>query len=280
MKEQLLYYNNKGILKLDLNKYPYKSELSDLKDWSWGFNERFGNLESFYRDGVTKILSTVIAGDYLEPRDKLCDVFTADLIAGKPGKLVMNDWELDCYIVRAEHENRNELARKIQFTVRSEDATWVRKQTRTFNGTASGGGEVETDYGRDYTFVDGVVGRGYDYGYNVIETHFASIDLSGVDNGYEIIIYGPQTDPVIYIDGYPIKVNVEISALERLRVISNGRTKDIHILAANGAERDAFIYRDKEHSPFISLGEHTELTYGNIRFDFTAIERRSASTWT
>lgn len=93
------------------------------------------------------------------------------------------------------------------------------------------------------------------------------------------MIYGPQVNPVIYLNNQPIQVNVELSATERLQIISNGNVKTIKILSPNGAATDAFVYRDKENSPFLMLGQHTDLTFGQIRFDFTTIERRSEPTW-
>lgn len=122
--------------------------------------------------------------------------------------------------------------------------------------------------------------RGYIYGYSQPESHYDSIDLPGTGNGYEIMIYGPQVNPVIYLDNQPIQVNVTLEATERLHIVSNGSVKTIEILQPNGAATDAFVYRDKEHSPFLTLGQHTDLTFGQIRFDFTTIERRSEPTWT
>ena len=70
-----------------------------------------------------------------------------------------------------------------------------------------------------------------------------------------------------------------IDETERLQIISNGSVKTIKVLSATGQETDAFVYRDKENSPFLTLGTHTDLTFGQIRFDFTTIERRSEPAW-
>jgi hypothetical protein len=122
--------------------------------------------------------------------------------------------------------------------------------------------------------------RGYNYGYSQPESHYNSIDLPGTGNGFEVMVYGPQVDPVIYLNNHPVQVNVELSATERLHIVSNGNIKTIQILTPSGSATDAFVYRDKENTPFITLGQHTDLTFGQIRFDFTTIERRSEPTWT
>ena len=171
------------------------------------------------------------------------------------------------------------LDRKAKFRVRSVNSTWIRTNTRSYNGVP-GGGLGGEDLGRDYTYTDGLLGRGYNYGYSQPESHAAVINLPGTGNGFEVMVYGPQTNPVIYLNNKPIQVNVELSAQQRLHIVSNGSVKTIEILSASGQATDAFVYRDKENSPFLTLGQHTDLTFGQIRFDFTTIERRSEPTWT
>ena len=223
-------------------------------------------------------LIIAIAGDYLKAHDDLCDIFAADIIAGAPGQLRANDWTLNCYITEAEYEYGHALSRKAVFKVVSEDPSWIRKNTRVLSGDS--GGSSEDDYGRDYTLENSILGRGYNYGYSIAGSHTAEITLPGSQNGYEIMFYGPMTDPVIYLNGHPVQVNVTIVAGQRLRIVSNGSEKTIKILSSTGVETDAFIYRSKTDTPFIDIGQYTEVSFGDFRFDFTTIERRSEPTWT
>ena len=78
------------------------------------------------------------------------------------------------------------------------------------------------------------------------------------------MIYGPATNPTIYINNEPVTVNVTIGANERLRIVSNGPTKTIDILQLDGSSTSAFVYRDKEHSPFLTLGEENELIENSV----------------
>lgn len=278
MKDKIYYYDRNGVLKLTLNEYPYYTEWADLRDWEWGYSEQFGRYTSFRRDKHERELIIVIAGDYLKAHDDLCDIFAADIIAGAPGQLRANDWTLNCYITEAEFEYGHGLSRKAVFKVMSEDPSWIRKSTRVLSGDS--GGSSENDYGRDYTLENSILGRGYNYGYSLTDAHTAEIILPGSQNGYEIMFYGPITDPVIYLNGHPVQVNVTIVAGQRLRVVSNGSEKTIKILSSTGVETDAFIYRSKTDTPFIDIGQYTEVSYGDFRFDFTTIERRSEPTWT
>lgn len=279
MRDKIYYYNHKNVLQLTLNEYPYFSEPSDLFDWVWDFNDQFGRLNTFRRNKDKLGLNIVIDGDYAHRHNDLCDIFNADVLANKPGYLLLNGWKLYCYIIEAENSVVFDSNRKSSFVVKSINSTWIRESTTTYNGTASGGGGGDEDLGRDYTFEDSILGRGYNYGYNMPESHYASIDLPGTSNGFEAIIYGPQVDPVIYLNNEPVRVFVTLEANQRLRIVSDGSTKTIEILEPNGASTDAFVYRDKDHTPFLTLGQHTELTFGSVRFEFTVIERRSQPTW-
>ena len=279
MEGTIKYYDRNNVLRLTLNEYPYYTELSDLKDWTWAFNQQYGKINTFRRSKQSYELYIGIASNYPDQHDVICDIFTADVIAGSPGRLVINDWSLECYITDAEHSYALDLDRKNKYIVTSTTSTWVRTETTSYNGVPGGGG-ADVDYGRDYSYDEGILGRGYNYGYSAAESHYASIDLPGTGNGYEIMIYGPQVNPVIYLDNQPVQVNVTLTNTQRLQIISNGSVKTIKILTPSGIETDAFVYRDKEHSPFLELGTHTDLTYGQIRFDFTTIERRSEPTWT
>lgn len=278
MKEKIYYYDRNGVLKLTLNQYPYYTEWSDLRDWVWSYNEQFGQFKSFYRNKQDRSLIIGIAGDYLKAHDDLCDIFAADIIAGQPGQLRVNGWKLNCYIVEAEYDYGHALSRKAEFKVVSDDPAWIRTTTRVFSGESPE--LIDQDYGRDYSMENGIVGRGYNYGYSLSGTHIAAVDLPGSENGYEITFYGPIENPIIYINNHPISVNVAVEQGQRLRIVSNGPEKTIKLLSQTGMETDAFIYRDKENSPFVSLGSYSEVSFGEIRFDFTTIERRSEPTWT
>ena len=283
MLDKVFYYDRNGILRLTLNEWPYYTEPSDLKDWLWGYTEQFGQLGSFRRAKQEWELPIGIAGDGLSYRDALCNVFSADVLANEPGRLVLRDWSLQCYIVQANYEYgfyNTELDRKAIFRVRAIDSTWIREVTRTYSGIPGGSG-TNVDLWRDY-MRDGTPppGRGYDYGYNMLESHSATIEMEGNSgNGYRITIYGPAIDPAVYINGHPIQVFIELDPGDRLLIVSNGGIKTITLIKANGYTINAFNHRDKEHTPFLTLGNYAELSFGRLRFDFTSIERRSEPTW-
>lgn len=278
MRDVIKYYDRNNVLKLTLNAWPFYSEFSDLMDWLWNYNEQYGKINTFRREKKEYKLVIGIASEFKKHHDQICDIFDADVIAGSPGYLELNGWRLPCYITTADHEFALDLDRKAEFVVRSVNSTWIRTTTKAYNGI-SGGASGGEDLGRDYTYTDDLMGRGYNYGYSQPESHYAEIELPGTDNGYEVMVYGPAVNPVIYLDNKPVQVNIELTATERLKIVSNGSVKTIQVLSPSGVATDAFVYRDKENTPFLTIGQHTELTYGQVRFDFTTIERRSRPSW-
>lgn len=278
---KVYYYNRNGALKLTFNEGPYYMlyESGEFKDNSWAYENSYGKYRNFRRDKTSFPFSVVIKSDDPEDFDRFCDVFTDDIVAEKPGYLLINGWRLDCFVIKSDHKFYAHRDNVIAFEAISTVSTWTRLNTRSYDGTI-GGSTSDFDYGRDYSYVDAILGREYNYGYSKRDSGSDTIILAGKDNGYEALIYGPATNPVIYFNNYPIKVNVTIDGTERLHIVSNGSEKVIEILDTTNNATSAFIYRDKEHSPFIELGSETTLTYGEVHFDLTTIERRSEPTWT
>lgn len=280
--DKVYYYNRKGQLKLTVNEDPYwmQAGTGEFKNNSWSYDQQFGKYRNFRRDKTAYPFSVIIRSNDDRDYDALCDIFSEDTIAGEAGYFLINGWKLECIVVKAEHEFVGRRDSVIAFEALAVDSTWTRSDTKSYDGTSGGGDGSDQDLGRDYSYASGILGRGYNYGYSVTDNHYAVMELTGSDNGFELLIYGPQVNPVIYLNGYPVQVNLNLLAGETLKVVSNGRIKTIKKYSPTGIESDAFVYRDKEHTPFISLAQRTELTFGQIKFDFTTIERRSEPSWT
>ena len=277
--DKICYYNSSGVKKLTINEYPYYASESSFRSWQYEYDEVFGAYSNFRRSKRSYPLTVVVASEILADRDALCHVFEEDAKSGKEGYLEIRGWRMKCIVVKGQHVFRNMPKEYVlEFEVISDNPVWTKEKTYSFNSGASGGGSEE-DLNRDYSYTSGRLGRQYNYGYSVTESSFSTIDVDSDDNGYRLLIYGAQVNPVVYFNNQPIQVNVEISNQETLQIVSNESEKTIKILSSSGAETDAFIYRDKEHSPFISLGSHTDISYSNIRFDLTVIERRSDPPW-
>lgn len=284
--EKVYYYDHSGNLQFTFNDPTAKVYVgleSDLKDWEISYENPYGRIKDFRRSKQSYTLPIVLPTDSTEVRDNLIDIFTADMLAEKPGKLVINGWELECYITQAKHDWVRNLDRIITFTVTPTYPVWLKKTTYNFDGIIGGGGGTGENLGRDYTetYTETVGKRGYNYGYSVTSANDGVVRLNGEGNGFIITLYGPAPGGgIIYLNGYPINVYRSLASNEIMVITSNGGEKTIKVYQPDGTEEDAFNDRDKEQTPFISIGSYTEITYGQVKFDFTAIERRSEPAWT
>ncbi len=314
--DKVFYYNRKGVLKLTFGESPYFIDSTDLKNWVWGYDSQFNRYRNFRRSKEVFQFAVILMTRNKADRDALCEIFDDDVLAGEPGYLMYRGWKLPCFITEAEHGYfREEIEWRVVFNAISETSTWVRETTTTYIAIDP---EEVSDLGRDYSLEEGdtVPGRGYaidsdettntlinsfneelidgendvfivsngtfdipGYGYSVIASYSQSIKLAADKNGFRVTFFGPCTNPEIYLDGKPVRVYTSLLSGEKLEVKSNGREKTIYKISAQGVKTSAFIYRDKEHSPFFSIGKSTELTYGDISFDFTTIEQRSEPAW-
>lgn len=315
--DKVFYYNRNGVLKLTFGEYPYFINSTDLKNWVWSYDSQFNRYRNFRRGKEAFQIVVILMSRDKADRDALCEIFDDDVLAGEPGYLMCRGWKLPCFITEAEHGYfREEIEWKVAFNVISETSTWVKETTTSYISIDS---EEVSDLGRDYSLEDGdtAPGRGYainsdeivsnlidsfgveladdendvfitsggtsavpGYGYSAIASYSQTIKLNADGNGFRVTFLGPCTNPEIYLDGKPVRVYTSLLSGEKLEVTSNGREKTIYKISAQGVKTSAFIYRDKEHSPFFSIGKSTELTYGDVSFDFTTIEQRSEPAWT
>lgn len=300
----------------DAGNGQYLIDSSDLKNWVWGYDEEFGRISNFRRTkGSYKIAIYVLTRSTAD-RDALCDIFDEDIQAGQAGWFELRGWKQKCFVTEADHAYMDdEIEWRVTFEIITETSTWTRENTTSYNGVDTA---EASDLGRDYSMEEGDTesGRGYaeasgggsnelmdsfgellidsdgqvlidssgasgrvGYGYSIVSSYAKRISLPVDGNGYRVTFYGAVTNPVIYLNGNPVRVLTSVSSGERLVVTSNGREKTIYKVSAQGVKTDYFVYRDKEHTPFFSIGKSTELTYGEVKFDFTTIENRSEPSW-
>ena len=302
----------------DAGNCQYFIDSSDLKNWVWSYDEEFGRIQNFRRTKGSYKIAIYILTRSTADRDALCDIFDEDIQAGQAGWFEVRGWKQKCFVVEADHAYMDdEIEWKVTFNVITETSTWTREKTTSYSGIVED--ESEVDLGRDYSMEEGDTesGRGYEtlegsgthelmdsfgellidsdgevlistsgasaqdvgYGYSIITTYSDNIRLPVDGNGYRVTFYGAAIDPVIYLNGNPVRVLTSINANERLVVTSNGREKTIYKIDVQGNKTDFFLYRDKEHTPFFSIGKNTALSYGEIKFDFTTIENRGEPSW-
>ena len=163
VRDKIYYYNRNGILKLTFNANVSFADTAGWNDWSWNFENQYGKISNFRRNRGTYSLNVVIASTDKRLHDEMCDIFTEDIVAGEPGKIMIRGWTLSCFVTAVEytHGAGTWMTHGHAYTVQSIDSTWIRETTTTYGGIDTTGA---SDLGRDYSVEqdDTVSGRGYD----------------------------------------------------------------------------------------------------------------------
>ena len=275
MRKELNYYDHNGILKLKLNSYPYISQIDEWLDWGISYEEKFGKFRNFVSSKKEYKMTVGFLTENPEDREKVDDIFSEDVKVEKNGFIEIDGWRLPCFVVEKKSSVLFDSERQVEYKVVSPTSIWTRSRMRTFNGVIDESSSG-TDYGRDYTSD----GRKYSYGYSKIRSvNSSEIRIDSDNSGFILSFYGPVSSPYVYLNGYPVGAEVEIEEGEQLRITSIGNDKSIYIVRSNGEKESAFYYRDKSRTPFITIGKVTEVTYRDVKFDFTTVERRTSPKW-
>lgn len=279
MKDKIYYYDRYGQLRLTLNEFPYYSEISDFKNWTWAFDEQYGQIQNLRRSKKEYTLRVGIDSDSKSLRDRLTDIFSEDVLAGMPGALEIRGWRIPCYVIESEYSYDFHMERKVTYKVKATISAWTRRKMHTL-GISSATQQGE-DLWRNFLATGplAIPGRGYNYVYETGITASENIELATVGAGYVATIYGAVNNPTFYINDAPIHVDVSIKAGEQLRITSILNKKTIEVIQPNGLSKSAFVFRDKENSPFIKLNKNNEIAFGELHMDFETVETRSEPSW-
>ena len=101
MLERLQYKNHMGEV-IDFGKSGIFVSANDLHDYSWTISQKNGKISSFKRDVATRSLPVVIfcntTAEGVAARNRLMEVAEKDVLAKKPGKIIIGDYYYKCYI--------------------------------------------------------------------------------------------------------------------------------------------------------------------------------------
>lgn len=274
MKENLKYVNHLNEVFEFAAEEAYVFE-SDLHDYSWGIIQKNNKISGFAR-GLTKkqipiLLHCRDESRGFELRNKLFELTEKDVIAEKPGRLMMNGYYLLCYVTAAKKTDYLYRKRfmKIGLEITVEWPFW-RKETTTSYMPTSGG--EDPSYCCDFPF-------DFPHGYASNVSSASVLNRNFMFSEFRLRIYGDCVNPQITIGNHTYKVNCTINTDEYLTIDSSAKT--IILTTVNGEEINKFSSRDKNNYIFelIPSGESVLAWNGDFGFDLTLIEERSEPKW-
>lgn len=246
---------------------------SDLHDYSWSVTKKNNRIAAFDYAVSTRKLAVVIIckteAEGLEKRNRLFEVTEKDVLAFQPGKLMIGDYYLKCYVTKS--EKKNYLAAKRYMTVGADafdGCTLLVKETSTVF-TVSGGAADGVDYPHDYA---------HDYGNDTISKTIVNSGI--VASPFRLAINGSCVNPSVTIGGNVYQVNVTVAAGEYLLIDSSVKT--VTLYKSDGTQTNVFNNRNREAYIFakIPAGTNAVVWSGDFNFEITLLEERSEPQWT
>ena len=246
----------------------------DLRDYAWNYDTAFGRIDNFRREAQERELTISIYGktelEVNQRKNEVFEVFEKDVLASKPGKLWIGDYYLSCYVfegsISAYYRQGNYLAKEIKIV--TDEPYWIKETSSIFKPSDEGQSE-RSFYNYDYPY-----GYSNNLGIRDINNnHFIEIDI-------KLIIYGPVSNPTIYIKGHQYKVNTELLAGEYLTISTKDKT--VIKTKSNGETVNEFYKRDKAYNIFkkISPGSSFVSWDESFTFEIIVVEERSEPKWT
>ena len=197
------------------------------------------------------------------------EVAEKDVLAKKPGRIVIGDYYYKCYITESKKSKYLASRRRMEvdLTISSDEPYWVREDLHSFR--KKGVTDPGLNYPHDYAF---------DYASHFKRT--ALVNTGFTASNFRMIIYGPCTDPLVYVSGHAYVVNCDAAAGEYITIDSVAKT--VTRTAADGSITNVFNLRGRESYIFekIRSGDNLVTWGGDFGVDIILLEERSEPKWT
>ena len=272
MLERLKYKNHMGEV-IDFGQSGIFVSGNDLHDYSWDVSTKNNKISSFRRSVAKRTLPVIIfcstVADGVAARNRLMEVSEKDVLAQKPGQIIIGDYYFKCYITESKKSKYLASRRKMEVTLTlcSDVPYWVREDKHSFRKASA------TDLGLDYP---------HDYAFDFTSSfkNGTIINTDFTASNFRMIIYGPCTDPIVYVTGHAYSVNCNVADGEYLTIDSVAKT--VTLTATDGTITNVFNLRGRDAYVFekIRSGSNTVNWVGDFGVDIILLEERSEPKWT
>lgn len=272
MQERLTYRNHMNET-IDFGNAGIYVKGSDLHDYSWTISQKNNRISGFKRAVSSKSLPVIIHAstpeEGVDARNRLMEIAEKDILAQQPGRLIIGDYYLTCYITASKKTSYLKSLRRMDttLTITTDRPYWVRETLSSFRKNALE--NAWFDYPFDYS---------YDYASSLISAQLNNGDFTATN--FRMTFFGPCANPAVHIAGHIYRVACTAESGELIVVDSAEKT--IRKIARNGAETNAFNLRDRTSYIFqkIPPGISQVSWDGEFGVDVTLLEERSEPKWT
>ena len=273
MLEQLKYKNHMNEV-FEFGKDGIFVNTNELHDYEWEVttkNNRIASLDHVVREKALPVVIICEDEDQgIQARNKLFEVVEKDVLAMQHGRVIIGDYYFKCYVTKSTKENYLTTKRlmQLELTLTSDFPFWVKETTKAF---AINSKAVVDGHSYPYDFP-------YDYSSDI--TSHELINTNFVDTNFRLIVYGPVSEPAVYINDHLYQVRCDIQKGEYLTVDSV--LKKIFVTKNDGTVVNQFHLRNRESYIFQKIPSGTSgISWNNeFGFDIMLLEERSEPKWT
>lgn len=259
----IVYYENMNGEKLNLLKAPFRTTKTDWFNADWSESS----------EGYEKTVTVDVFGkreEFRQNMEQLYRILAVDAETNSYGKLYVNGAYLRCRVLKSVKEGwKGYVYSEVELTFEAPELVWVTETTMQFFPQSSEPKTSGIDYPYDYPFE---YARGDDGTTTWYVDHI-------IPSEYQMLIYGPCTNPKITINKYPYEFNVSLGENEYLVVDSQARI--VRKYLQNGTTENVFEQRAFEHTVFekIPSGMLDINWSGTYGFDLTLYLNRREPPW-
>lgn len=284
MLEQIKFINHINE-EIDFGQNGIYVNYNDLHDYSWAFTSDNNRISSFRKGIINKSIPLIIkatsAAEGLQIKNKLMEIGEKDVLAVQHGRIFVGDYYLKCFISGSKKRNYliNKEYLEATITITTDYPQWVKESTMSFrtdgsvvsdgSGTSTSSGSHNFDYNYDFP---------YDYTSRLKDKGLNNTGFVGTN--FKLIIFGPVTNPTVFISDHTYQVKTPVLDGEYLTI--NSLEKTIYLTQHDGTMVNCFNQRNRDAYIFekIPPGINTVTWNNAFRFDVTLLEERSEPKWT
>ena len=242
---------------------------NDFRNYEWSYNSRYSKIIGFQTKIAKKKLPVTIEGeDANEIANRIFEVIDKDIRNSKPGKVIINDYEMKGYFFASEKKRYLQKGIvKFDLSFVSDNPSW-KKESAPYHFNVQETAAKGLDYNHDFA---------YDFTSTLYTAQLANPNYTGTD--FKLFICGPTVNPIVQIgeNTYSVAVNIEVNEY----LVIDSVEKTVKVVKADGSTSNAFGSRDKDYNIFapIAPGANNVSWGSDFSFDVVLIEMRSEPRW-
>lgn len=262
-----------------MQEFGVKIKNAKLHSYSWNVIERkhrFGAaVRDFKKDAIEYKIELRISGTdnrKKEIENILFEAFERDINTKRPGKLLYDDYYIECYITASETSPDEYFGLKKTITAYCPYPFWIKETTYQYF--------PEPPEAVKYTELEeGIMFPEFPFDFYTETGEEVLINPSFNDSNFIMTIYGFAENPQVSIAEHPYKVEATINEGEQL--VINSLTHTVQKIGRLGEITNLYNARGKIYSVFkkIPPGTNTLQWSGGFGVDIKLFDERSEPKW-